>query len=257
MDLFRTIESTYRAMYVSTRGCERCYMRESSSVGKKKYMEIPISNDSFELPVFAIKNFVDLTVNNADLSTDVITAMLYTLDRKPRYKSIDRYMRDIILEKFTRDRLVKCEVKQGSETILYYGTHGAVFDKHFKPVMMCTWLMQRDWLNEETRKYKFVKPVFRIDPSCFINQADPMQRWITRKAAAMGLSQVLEPPYDYDLNEAFYTHTDDPGHNQLSNLVVEVCECPFKIITADVPSISTTNESLLQLAIDHIDEIAP
>jgi hypothetical protein len=36
---------------------------------------------------------------------------------------------------------------------------------------------------------------------------------------------------------------------------IEIDECPFVIRGTDVPSISVTNEDLLQLAADHIDEI--
>jgi hypothetical protein len=36
---------------------------------------------------------------------------------------------------------------------------------------------------------------------------------------------------------------------------IEIDECPFVIRSTDVPSISVTNEDLLQLAADHIDEI--
>ena len=36
---------------------------------------------------------------------------------------------------------------------------------------------------------------------------------------------------------------------------VEIEDCPFTIRAAATPSISTTNQQLLQVAIDHINEI--
>ena len=245
------MQEVFRGINSYTRGTSYWYHNRSSiSPGKKKYLEIPIKEDRFELPILAVNNFINLTQDNRDLSTDVITAMLFSLEKEPRYKSLDRYMRDIIIEDFIDSRLVKCEVKQGEETILYYGTHGAVFDKNFFPVMMCTWLIERVWINEETRKYKFIKPILRISPKCYIYQADPMQRWIVKKAASIGLSETLARPYNHSLNSNF-----DMSDSEDAKLTVEICDSPFVIKTADVPSISTTNESLLQIAIDHIEEV--
>lgn len=250
-DLEQAIEVAFRGTNTYTRSCQHWYGDRNILVSTKKYMEIPIKEDLFELPVFALLDFNNLTRDNKDLSTDVITAMLFSLNGEPRYKSLDRYMRDIILEQFTHSRLVKCEVKQGTETILYYGTHGAVFDKHFKPMMMCSWIMERQWLNEETREYKFIKPILRIDPECYIHQWDPMQRWIVKKAASAALSETIYRPYRGSLTTAF----EEIPYNSQAELIVEIGKSPFKIRTADIPSISTTNESLLQLAIDHIEEV--
>ena len=250
-DLEQAIESAFRGMNTYTRGCQYWYGDRPIPVSTKKYMEIPIEEDIFELPVFALSDFNELTRDNKDLSTEAITAMLFSLNKEPRYKSLDRYMRDIILEQFTHSRLVKCEVKQGTETILYYGTHGAVFDKYFKPMMMCLWQMKRKWINEETRKYHFIKPILRIDPECYIRQWDPMQRWIAKKAASAALSETIYRPYRRDLTDAF----EETPYDSQAELTVEIGKSPFKIRTADIPSISTTNESLLQLAIDHIDEV--
>jgi hypothetical protein len=249
-NLENAIENVFRGFGTHTGGCYWYAHRDEIS-GNKKYLEIPINEDVFEIPVFALNAFVILTTDNRDLYTNVVTAMLYTLNREPRYKSLDRYMRDIILEQFTSSRLVKCEVKQGTENILYYATHGAVFDKHFNPMMMCSWLIKKIGQNDITRKYRFIKPILRINPDCYISQADPMQRWIAKKAAVVGLSMHLGRPFNYDLTTAF----ENAPTSDILDLTVEICKCPFKIKTADIPSISTTNEDLLQIAIDHIEEI--
>jgi hypothetical protein len=249
-DLGNAIERVFRG--VGTRGgCQYWYSHNGEISGNKKYLEIPINEDVFEMPVFALEAFVNLTEDNRDLSINAVTAMLYTLHKEPRYKSLNRYMRDIILEHFANSRLVECEVKQGTENILYYATHGAVFDSHFKPMMMCSWLIEKVRLSDTTRKYRFIKPILRINPDCYISQADPMQRWIAKKAAVVGLSVHLSRPFNYDLTSEFETSVP----SGTTDLTVEICKCPFKIKTADTPSISTTNEALLQIAIDHIEEV--
>jgi hypothetical protein len=249
-DLGNAIERVFRGDS-SCVGCQYYFSPRGEISGNKKYLEIPINEDVFEMPIFALEAFVDLTRDNRDLSTNAVTAMLYTLNKEPRYKSLDRYMRDIILEQFTHSRLVKCEVKQGAENILYYATHGTVFDRCFNPMMMCSWLIEKIGLNDTTRKYRFIKPILRINPDCYISQADPIQRWIAKKAAVVGLSMHLGRPFNYDLTTAFETSIA----SETTDLTVEICKCPFKIKTADIPSISTTNEVLLQIAIDHIEEI--
>jgi hypothetical protein len=249
-DLGNAIERVFRG--VGTRGgCRYWYSPGGEISGNKKYLEIPINEDVFEMPVFALEAFVNLTEDNRDLSTNAVTAMLYTLNKEPRYKSLDRYMRDIILEQFVNSRLVKCEVKQGTENILYYATHGTVFDRCFNPMMMCSWLIEKIGLNDTTRKYRFIKPILRINPDCYISQADPIQRWIAKKAAVVGLSVPLARPFNFDLTGAFETS----AVSEATDLTVEICKCPFKIKIADAPSISTTNEILLQIAIDHIEEV--
>jgi hypothetical protein len=250
-DLETAIERVLRGDSTYTSGCRYYYSPREEISGSKKYLEIPINEDVFEVPVFALNTFVNLTADNRDLSTNVLTAMLYTLNKEPRYKSLDRYMRDIILEQFASSRLVECEVKQGTENILYYATHGAVFDRYFKPMMMCSWLIEKVGLNDTTRKYRFIKPILRINPDCYISQADPMQRWIAKKAAVVGLYVPLYKPFNYDLTTAF----ENDSASDILDLTVEICKCPFKIKTADTPSISTTNKDLLQIAIDHIEEI--
>ena len=250
-DLEQAIESAFRGMNTYTRGCQYWYGDRPIPVSTKKYMEIPIEEDIFELPVFALSDFNELTRDNKDLSTEAITAMLFSLNKEPRYKSLDRYMRDIILEQFTHSRLVKCEVKQGTETILYYGTHGAVFDKYYNPMMMCLWQIERRWVNEKTRKYHFIKPILRINPDCYVHQWDPMQRWIAKKAATAALTETIYKPFGRDLTDAF----EEIPYDARMDLTVEISKSPFRIRTADTPSISTTNKSLLQLVIDHIEEI--
>ena len=249
-DLEDAIERVFRGNS-SRIGCRYYYSPRESISGNRKYLEIPINSDVFEMPLFALEAFVNLTEDNRDLSTNAVTAMLYTLNKEPRYKSLDRYMRDIILEQFASSRLVECEVKQGTENILYYATHGAVFDSHFNPMMMCSWLLKRVWQNEHTRMYRFIKPILRINPDCYISQADPMQRWIAKKAAVVGLSVHLGRPFNHDLTRAFETNVA----SETTDLTVEICKCPFKIKTADIPSVSTTNDELLQIAIEHIDEV--
>lgn len=250
-ELNTSIAQAYLGTYTSTRGTGYYNSNYHPVANRRKYMEIPIFKDSFELPVFAVEQFINLTKEGKDLSTNAITALLYTYDRKPRYVSLDRYMRDIVNEDFINSRLVKCDVKQGNGIVSYYCTHGAVFNAFYEPMMMLTWLMQRKWLDDESYKYEFIKPILRISPSCYINQEDPMQRWIAKKAASAGLESNIHTPHSRDVSDLFVESTS----YKVLPLTVEICGSPFVIKTADVPSISTTNEVLLQIAIDHIDEV--
>jgi lipopolysaccharide/colanic/teichoic acid biosynthesis glycosyltransferase len=48
---------------------------------------------------------------------------------------------------------------------------------------------------------------------------------------------------------------EQSGYLSFNHVKIEIDECPFVIRGTEVPSISVTNEGLLQLAAEHIDEI--
>ena len=52
-----------------------------------------------------------------------------------------------------------------------------------------------------------------------------------------------------------WRNTIEPGYLSFEHVKIEIDECPFVIRSTDVPSISVTNEGLLQLAADYIDEV--
>lgn len=257
-DLYGTIRDIFRTDLTNSCIWESRNRPHNSSI---KYMEISLQQQVFEIPVFAFKSFADMVASGADAYTDAIAVVLNTKERIPSYKTVDRYMRDILTESFKHSRLILLEVKQGDITHVYYGTGGAVFDEFFNPIMMCSYQMQRfdevvpsesdlDNIRYVT-KYRFLRPILRIDPDVYLRKGDSMGRFLAGKLVNTCLDTAVYYPYRNALSDRFELATDSRD----AFVKVEIDKCPFDVHTADTPSISTSNQQLLQLAIDHIDEI--
>ena len=232
------VENIYTVNWSTTRG-----LNWGTYENKQKlYMEIPINKEQFELPALAFFAFKNNNVSNKD----AIVVNLRTQDRTPYYVTINRYMCDVLLQDFKNTELIKLRVKQSDNSFYdYYGTYGAVFDRNFKPIMMCSWVIEKIHDNEENPLYRFVRPILRIAPFCFIDKADSMQRFIANKMPALVLAN---PMRGCVRGNKFETCPRMPVQ-----VVIE--ECPFVLKRASTPSFSTTNEELLKSVINHIDEV--
>ena len=76
--------------------CNSMIRRQYGSGGNpitfEKYMEIPISSDVFELPLFAFEDFKRMHQNKK--IGDVIVASLYSCGQTSNYKFLDSIMKD-------------------------------------------------------------------------------------------------------------------------------------------------------------------
>ena len=256
----RGLDDIIVAMY-SGRNYQHCYRpwREEGTLVSNTavmYIEIPIKEDVFEVPIFALDAFVKAVGQNRDIGTEAIVAALNTLDRTSDYKSVERCMKDILVEDFLNSRLVKINVKDGEDTVLYYGTQGAVFKADFTPIMVASWQFERyietiisSGEGEIAEvKYKFLKGILRVDPGVYVNKADPMEKFIVNKIINTCLTNIIRTPPAGHLGTHFSVTAAVPFQ-------VEIGYNPFIIHDADTPSISTTNEQLLQAVLDHTEEV--
>lgn len=221
------------------------YNRNTSNtpITVKKYMEIPIGSDVFELPLFAFEDFKRMHQDKK--VGDVIVASLYSLGQTSNYKSLDSIMKDVLSTYFNKHL---CKVQIPNSPNIYYATFGAVFDENFTPLMMLSWIMGRRVNEEGVIKYSYKKPLLRLNPYPCLNKEDALQKFICGRWMTTALNTNIYPPYSRYLNLG-------PDYPSFNHVKVEIDECPFVIKGTDVPSISVTNEGLLQLAADHIDEI--
>lgn len=225
----------------------QCYNRNTSNtpITVKKYMEIPIGSDVFELPLFAFEDFKKMHQNKK--IGDVIVASLFSCGQTSNYKSLDAIMKDVLSTYFDRHL---CKVQIPSSPNVYYATFGAVFDENFTPLMMLSWIMEREINEEGVIKYHYKKPLLRLNPYPYLNKEDALQKFICGRWMTTALGEAVCAPTFYGCSSFLERH----GYLRF-NLKIEIDECPFVIRGTDVPSISVTNEDLLQLATDHIDEI--
>ena len=212
----------------------------------KKYMEIPIDSDVFELPLFAFEDFKKM--HKDEKTGDVIVASLYSCGQTSNYRSLDSIMKDVLSTYFNSHL---CKVQIPNSTNVYYATFGAVFDENFTPLMMLSWIMERRINEEGVIKYQYKKPLLRLNPYPCLNKEDALQKFICGRWMTTALGETIYAPSFYGC-ESFI---EQQGYLSFNHVKIEIDECPFVIKGTDVPSISITNEGLLQLAADHIEEI--
>jgi hypothetical protein len=253
----RDLSGTISTMFRGNTFCYAWSDRNATDSGlPSKYMEIPISGNTILMPIFAFNTFYHLVKEERDGDIDSIVVKLDTTGKIPRYKSLDRNMKDVLLEGYPGTRLVKVKVKDSEDTeITYYATGGAIFDMDLNPLMICYYLIRKD--NRSTvnsgepdtavTTYKVVKPVLWVDYRPVIAKSDPMEKFIANKM----VNTCLEGNYNlgpHYMNRRFLRAID-------RKVRVEIDRCPFNIFVTDTPSISTTNQQLIQVAKDHIEEL--
>lgn len=224
----------------------RYYRREPRKTTSVKYMEIPIK-DSFELPVFALHAFEEYIHKTPNM--DVLVAPLYSMGAKPSYVTLTRYMKDVLLEGGGSE-CIELDIP-GDPPLKYYGTHGAVFDENLKPVMICSWQIERKPSTSEERLYDYFlkRPLIRISPDCFQAQSNAMEKFIAKKFPMEILSTRSVTTFSISNTPIEQRH--------VYHIKIEIDESPFYLKQAEFPSVSVTDHSLLQIARDHIDEIKP
>ena len=215
----------------------------------KKYMEIPISADVFELPLLAFNDFVKIHQQRKE--SNMIVAQLYSCGQTSTYKSMGSIMKDVLSTYFDR-HLSKIEIA-GTNNI-YYATFGTVFDETLRPLMMLSWIMEKKADGEGAIKYHYKRPLLRLNPYPCIKKEDNVQRFLANRMLTTSLGTIIYTPYFRNCS-GFIEQSHAYSIRDGFHMKVEIDECPFVIRSTDVPSISVTNEDLLQLAADHIDEI--
>ena len=224
------------------------YNRNTSNtpITVRKYMEIPISSDVFELPLFAFEDFKKMHQNKK--ISDVIVASLYSCGQTSDYKSLDSIMKDTLSTHFD-EHLCKVQIANSHNT--YYATFGAIFDKDFTPLMMLSWIMERMVNEDGIIKYQYKNPLLRLNPYPCLSKEDALQKFICGRWMTYTLGTSVSAPHLPGCT-GFMEQSDCLRFNHVK---VEIDECPFVIRSIEVPSISVTNEDLLRLAADYIDEM--
>ena len=216
------------------------------------YLEIPIKNNVFEVPVVAIETFKNMTLMGSD-NVDAISVAMYNLGRKARYSTPDRNMRDILMADWNSNHMVYIPVSQNGEVIDYYGSHGMLLSKDFKLLVVLSWQIKRfidtDAMGNSGVKYQVIKPILRVDPVCF-SGSDPMMKWCANKLFKTGLAERVWFSYSNAMNRTFKLENIE---SMSPSIVIE--KSPFNIRTPDVPDVLTTREEIFKPVIDHIDEL--
>lgn len=249
--------AVFRATHVTSQAMGwRGYSNEL--IGLRKYMEIPITGDEFEVPIVAFMKFMEIVKNNQDSDYQAIVLNLCSKDIPLRYSTVDRYMRDVLVDMFSRNRLLRCPAKGKDYQKTYYATHGTVFSENYLPVFMCSWMMKKCYSTLEDGNleihYRFLYPIIRIDPGIYLSQSDSMEKFLIKKFVPIAFTDRVCTPFIQHLPDRIVLRDNDLSSGMYTpSLRIE--ESPFHIREASQPDINTTNEELRQTALAHVGEI--
>lgn len=215
-----------------------------------QYMNVPIFKDVFELPVFMLGKLSNRNLPVTPDEVDSFTACLNYTGTESDFKTLSSKMRNILINTFNRARLVKIPLDTQGKNY-YYGTCGAIFNKNLMPVMIMSWRIEKVQQDNPDKSfvYKFTQPILRVSSSVFTVKADSLTRYIINQIIPNALRNRYDAPPIYS-NPLF------PSTYESFNIKVDIGEFPFTLQKVNAPSVSTTNEELLNVALANIDEIA-
>ncbi len=227
--------------------------RSISFTDKSSYMLIPVTGDSIEIPTMTMYSLP--TLENKILQKEPTDALVVNLNNNGGYssfKSASASIRDAFTVLYKNAHLRRL-VTVGDPEKTYYGTYGAIFDENFKPIVMLSWELKKIYRDDEQDpfRYKFTRPVLRVAPEVFINKSNTVERFIINQIIPTALSiNYLSSP---SCHRSVIYESNSTNCNKKVKVLIE--KIPFIIKETDVPSISTTNEKLLDTALNYIDEI--
>lgn len=217
-------------------------------------IEIPLCVDTIEMPTFAMQAFQE-KIGGLRNNVDAIVMKLHTQNRIPRYKTVSRYMKTVLLNTRGNDDIFRLEIPidNSAECKVYYGMHGAIFDEHLKPIVLCSWILRKmkyTFVDVTEDKYQFIRPIVRINPSIYLSQKDAMEKFIVRNFMPGVLSARVR--FAPGVNSGYFDYSRLNAFGMPVKL--EFDECPFKLVPITPPSIMTTNEMLIDTLKEHIND---
>lgn len=248
----RSLDSILRDVFSSTgRGH---YVSDFAQQGRDKTvpMVVSLSGDRFELPIFTLPTFESLPAPFESSPIDALVVELNWGMALTHYKTASACVRDVLTTSFHNNRLMRFfPMKQ--EGCFYYGTRGAIFDNNYLPLMVASWVIHRvrDSTNQGKTRFQFFQPVLRVSPRVFIYRDDSLKNFIVNQIIPSALTTRAYPPDVYNDFGLFQGSCSDA---QEVKVVIEDFPFSIKSIT-DPPSISTTNDELLKVALDNLDDI--
>lgn len=217
---------------------------------KSSYMVIPISSENIEIPLMALDLSTIESQIRAKGDIDAIVVNLNNIGGYTSYKSVSAAIRDVFSTTYHNVRLRKIiSIRDPEKT--YYGTYGAIFDENFKPVVMLSWEMKRIHQDDENNpiKFKFIRPILRVAPEVLINKSNVIERFIINQIIPTSLTLT------YISSPSIFRTTIYEENDRDEKVKVIIEDIPFVVREADVPSVSTTNKELLDIASNYIDEM--
>lgn len=215
-------------------------------------MTVPINKDSFEIPLFLMSNATRNLLESYDHKPgEAFVYRLFSTGLMSYYRSLDAKVRHNIsvLNGDNSLMYITEDLDRGKK---YYGTYGAIFDEKYNPLMMLLWEVKKVYSTDFPVgfKYQIVRPIMRIAPDVMRNKGNAMERYIANKMVAAILS--LNYYYSHGINNGMWMYPVTPLRTR-AKIIVD--DFPFERTATEIPSASTSNEELLGIANNHLDDL--
>lgn len=211
-----TLRNIYRGRY-GYRSRNNLFLIENNPVAQ---MEIPVNKEGiFECPTLVLQNVTDIPKD-----TDIIVAPFLYGGFPPGYSTFDTNIKYMLCSTWDH-HLISFSVDDKS----YYIVNGGILDRDLKVKALCSW--EVDLRDNSSELYPLIKmkPVLRISPECF-EKKDTIEKFIAGRLFSQATTAVI------------------PSNGDNYRIKIIIDDIPFKVKKPDVPSVSTTNEELFELA---------
>jgi hypothetical protein len=200
-------------------------------------MKVPIKGDELEIPICILNKFIDWKTHHYSKDVSTMMVSLFHAGAQSSYSTFEGNFKYLLQYYYKDYRLCTIMAKDKNNNVPYFMCSGGVFTENMEPCMLNTVKLTMG----SNREITAWEPVLRLSPLCW-SLNDTMSRMLIGKY----LREIIQSPevycgFDYSL--------------PYRKIKVEIGDIPFEIISPKAPSILTTNQELLQTAIDHIDEI--
>lgn len=224
--------------------------------GTMRYLEIPFSRGMIEVPTFAFNSFLTAAIEDYPDLPAFLVAKLKVSTNRTYFKTVDSIAKSLLPLEFKTERLFMVQLREDSP--IYYMSHGLILNADFKPIVICSWLLEEIPNSEEIGvKYKFVRPIVRIAPSCFLEEPNTVSRFIANKLFKNAMNLEVAQPTMSQTYDVPWRQAISVVRNSSSNkkVIVEVGNIPFNSRYKDSPSISTTNDKIMEIARNCVSDI--
>ena len=161
------------------------FHRLQTSPSFRKFLQVDMSKDSFEIPVIMTGVNLDYFSNPAKIEATPLNVLpLYVGKDIGTYKTSDSIIRHLFTT-FYSDRLSKVSTPSGS---IFYGGKGLLFDEAFDPLLLCTFKCHKVYIQGGDLKIIVDNPVVHVNPKVFLDTVGLLGKSIVKKVIPYYLS---------------------------------------------------------------------
>jgi len=221
-------------------------------------MVIDVSQPVFEVPLFVMPMFCPRMQDLFDNNFTVVVPLIHSL-RSPSYKSVPCAIAKEVFScsHYDSDKLWRIKLPAPNEEVVYYGSRGVVFNESLKPMAICSWRMSKTDVASPDSPVKHIvsieRPVLRISPECYLAKADPVQSFINNKMLKTLLADPVRAPWSYSFHGQPSCEVLHCGDMFRVRVIIE--DWPYPIESPSPPSVSVTQQDLVDTVLDNIDDL--